>query len=296
MLNSQWLETFAALAETGHFTRAAARLNMTQPGVSQHLRKLEAQVGQPLLSRQGKSFTLTPAGEAVLAVAHSRREEEYRLREAIRSDDAEAGEVSVACSGSFSMALQPAFWPLLRHAPRLRLRLEATPRRGVIDGVAEGRFDLGVIDDATGDPRLTGTRIGREALCLLLPAGMADTRFTALEELGFIAHPDGWLYAEEVFALNYPDEFRGAEHLAMRAFVNQIGQIPAPVAQGIGYTLLPRSGFEAFAERDSLTVAQLAHPRHRDLWLLQRRGRELPARVVRVAALVTEVAARLAES
>ena len=64
MLHSTWLETFVTLCDVGHFTRAAAALNMTQPGVSQHVKKLEEQVGQSLLSRAGKSFTLTPAGEA----------------------------------------------------------------------------------------------------------------------------------------------------------------------------------------------------------------------------------------
>ena len=64
MLNATWLETFVTLTEIGHFTRAAEKLNMTQPGVSQHLRKLEEQVGQSLIAQEGKSFTLTPAGEA----------------------------------------------------------------------------------------------------------------------------------------------------------------------------------------------------------------------------------------
>ena len=68
MLNATWLDTFTTLCETGHFTRAAERLNMTQPGVSQHLRKLEAQLGQSLIAREGKSFTLTAAGEAVFQV------------------------------------------------------------------------------------------------------------------------------------------------------------------------------------------------------------------------------------
>lgn len=62
MLNATWIETFTVLAEEGHFTRAAQRLNMTQPGVSQHLRKLERQVGHPLIAQDGKSFTLTEAG------------------------------------------------------------------------------------------------------------------------------------------------------------------------------------------------------------------------------------------
>ncbi len=64
MLNATWIETFTVLAEEGHFTRAAQRLNMTQPGVSQHLRKLEQQLGQPLIVQSGKGFTLTAAGAA----------------------------------------------------------------------------------------------------------------------------------------------------------------------------------------------------------------------------------------
>ena len=80
MLNAQWLETFVTLCETGHFTRAAEQLNMTQPGVSQHLQKLEAQIGQSLISRQGKSFSPTPAGEAVLEPARDGAERRPRDR------------------------------------------------------------------------------------------------------------------------------------------------------------------------------------------------------------------------
>jgi len=54
VLNASWLETFTTLCDIGHFTRTADRLAMTQPGVSQHIRKLEQQVGQPLILREGK--------------------------------------------------------------------------------------------------------------------------------------------------------------------------------------------------------------------------------------------------
>ena len=59
MLNATWLDTFVTLTETGHFTHTAERLNMTQPGVSQHLRKLERQVGHALIAQEGTSFTLS---------------------------------------------------------------------------------------------------------------------------------------------------------------------------------------------------------------------------------------------
>ena len=98
MLNARWLETFVTLCETGHFTRAAEQLHMTQPGVSQHLKKLEAQIGQPLISRDGKSFTRTPAGEAVLALGRERRAGERALHEALGADDPDVGKVTLACS------------------------------------------------------------------------------------------------------------------------------------------------------------------------------------------------------
>ncbi|GMG83911.1 LysR family transcriptional regulator [Paralimibaculum aggregatum] len=295
MLNARWLETFTVLCETGHFTRAADRLAMTQPGVSQHLRKLEAQLGQPLISRQGKGFVPTPAGEAVLALGQARRQEEQRLREAIRADDPDSGRVAVACSGSFALLLQPMLLPLMQHAPQLEIHLEAAPAVRVPEGVLEGRFDLGVAGRDPGHPRLEARRIGQEELCLILPADAegAPLDFGDLEARGFVAHPDGHAYADELFTLNFPGEFEGADRLRIRAHVNQIGQIPTPVAHGIGYTLLPRSGLDAYPRRDLLSVAALPQRRHHELWLVSRRGRQMPARIRRVAEVIRSLAAGL---
>ena len=62
MFNAQYFRTFITLVETGSFTRTARRLEMTQPGVSQHIRKLESYLGKTLLERRGRSFTLTESG------------------------------------------------------------------------------------------------------------------------------------------------------------------------------------------------------------------------------------------
>ncbi|QUS36763.1 LysR family transcriptional regulator [Falsirhodobacter algicola] len=284
MLNAQWIETFVTLCETGHFTRTAERLNMTQPGVSQQLRKLEEQVGQPLISRDGKRFVPTPAGEAVLRLGHDRRRQEQALRAALSVDDPHVGEVTLACSGSLAMLLYPQLLALMAEAPDLVIRLEAAPQARVQDGVLTGAFDLGIADHAPAHPRLEGQRAGTDELCLVLPAGQSAERFADLQARGFVDHPDGAAYAEALLPANFPD-YRG--HPRVRSFINQIGQIPEPVARGIGYTILPRSGVEAFARRDRLAVAALSHPVRHDLWLVWRRGRQLPARVAGVAARVT---------
>ncbi|MGJ8545504.1 MAG: LysR family transcriptional regulator [Sulfitobacter sp.] len=295
MLNAIWLESFTTLAQTGHFTRAAQRLNMTQPGVSQHLRKLEAQLGQALIAQDGKSFVLTQAGEAVMALGLARRAQEQALRAEIEGDDPARGAVRVACSGSFALLLYPRLIALMGQAEALSLHVEAAPQARVQAMVLEGEIDLGVLSEAPRHPRITAQKIGTEELCLVLPHGAAPSApdFEALEARGFIAHPDGFAYADALFGENFAGDYQGAEHLRQRSFINQISQIPAPVAQGVGYTLLPRSGVEGFAHKALLRVVPLAKRQHQDLWLIARRGREQHARLQHIARIITDVGARL---
>ncbi|PVH30148.1 LysR family transcriptional regulator [Pararhodobacter oceanensis] len=295
MLNATFLESFTTLCETGHFTQAAARLNMTQPGVSQHLKKLEQQVGQALISRHGKGFTLTPAGEAMFNLGLSRRAEEKRLRHAITADDRDAGPLHIACSGSFAMLLYPQLLPWMRAAPELSVHLEAAPQAEILAGVLRGDFDLGVLGADPDHPRLEARYLGREELCLILPAAAAETpvTFADLQTRGFIAHPDGYAYADDLLRLNFPQDYPGADRLRLRGSVNQIGQIPAAVAEGIGYTLLPRSGVEVFADRARLCVTPLPKRRWHDLWLVMRRGRHLSARARHAQGIIEAAAGQL---
>ncbi|ABF62946.1 transcriptional regulator, LysR family [Ruegeria sp. TM1040] len=294
VLNSTWLETFTVLAEEGHFTRAAARLNMTQPGVSQHLRKLEQQLGRALISKEGKRFTLTSAGEAVRDLGLARRVEEQALRDTITRDDPDRGELRIACSGSFAMLFYPRAIALMKEAPGLVIHVEATPQARVLEGVLAGHFDLGIVSDVPHHPRVEAQQLGQEELCLLLPAEVEDpVSFETLEALGLVAHPDVANYADDLFSRNFPIDFAGADRLKLRTYINQISQIPSPVAAGVGYTLLPRSGLAAFAQSAQIRTARLPQPRYRELWRITRRGRIASARLKRVLAVVEDIAATL---
>lgn len=279
MINATWLESFIALTEEESFTKTARRLNMTQPGVSQQIRKLEAQIGAPLLQRVGKGFLLTDAGMDLRAFGLRRREEEARLLETLGRDDPHSGAVGIAASGSFANLLYPVLLPYLAQHPDLRLTLRAAPEGSVIGAVAEGTLDLGVVNHDPQQKRLVAEEIGQEELCLITPsaAGLGTPQWIDLERLGFIDHPDGQAYAEQLMPGNYPT-FESAGTLRQRGFINQINQIPASVAAGVGYTILPRSGILTFARAEDLSVADLKAPHSQALWLIKRAGRTLPAR------------------
>jgi DNA-binding transcriptional LysR family regulator len=78
MLNNQHLNTFKTLVEFKSFTLAAKELSLTQPAVTQHIQKLEKELNQLLVIRQGKCVEMTQAGEQ-LYVYINKALKEYQL-------------------------------------------------------------------------------------------------------------------------------------------------------------------------------------------------------------------------
>ncbi|MHA3976756.1 LysR family transcriptional regulator [Halovulum sp. GXIMD14794] len=294
MLNATWIETFTTLAEEGSFTATARRLNMTQPGVSQHVRKLEQALGAKLVMVTGRDLRLTDAGHELRALGLARRAEEAALAVRIGRDDPEAGRVRIGASGSFASLLYPRLMDRLAVAPALELQLTAAPQGSLIEAISAGRLDLAVVARDPGRAGIEAQQLGHEDLCLVLP-GTAPDGMPALEDLdtlGFIDHPDGAAYAEMLMQPNVPG-FRGAAALRRRGFVNQITQIPLPVASGAGYTILPRSGVDAFAGSGKLRLAPLPRPVRQTLWQIRPAGLPIPARLAWMADEIAALARTL---
>jgi LysR family transcriptional regulator, low CO2-responsive transcriptional regulator len=97
MLNLSFVRTFVTLVETGSFSNTARRLELAQPTVSQHLKKLEALLGVMLIERSNTSCTPTAKGLALLPYAHSLLSSAARFESAVNGD-----HICIGCSGNIA--------------------------------------------------------------------------------------------------------------------------------------------------------------------------------------------------
>ncbi|HML55497.1 MAG TPA: LysR substrate-binding domain-containing protein [Solidesulfovibrio magneticus] len=162
-----------AVAEELHFGRAAARLHMSQPPLSQRIRDIENDLGTPLFTRTSRRVALTPAGQAladkarhILALADEAAALAQRVGEGL------AGRLTLGFVNPAMDAFLAAALPRFRHqAPDVELRLQEMTTPQQTDALAAGRLDLGFIRYAGQTiPGIAITEILREPYVLALPA------------------------------------------------------------------------------------------------------------------------------
>jgi DNA-binding transcriptional LysR family regulator len=247
VIETRLLQQFVAVAEELHFNRAAERLHMAQPPLSQAIRKLESAVGAPLFVRTNRSVSLTPAGVAFLVTARS------TLR-ALEEGVAQTRRVAEGIEGHLTLTfinIAP-YTPLLRalrgfrHAsPGISFTMvEATTQEQVI-ALEEGRADIGFMrTPGTSVPHLRLATVSSEPIVVALPAGhrLEAAPTIALE---LLKH-DAFVASPRTLGKGFHDQLLSLCHAA--GFVPNIVQhgrqmqtLIALVAAGFGVALLPAS-------------------------------------------------------
>ena len=176
------LRYFVAVAEELHFGRAALRLNLAQPPLSQQIRKLEELLGYSLFTRTSRSVSLTHAGEALLQRARRTLRNVQRDIDETRSiGHGDVGSLHVGFVGSAMLTMLPGIFRSYREAyPRVKLHLHESFTALVIEGMENGTLDAGILRD--GDPveGLQVTTILSEPFVAVLPATHACARQKSL--------------------------------------------------------------------------------------------------------------------
>ncbi len=304
MINPTWVNTFITLVNTGHFTQTAEKLYMTQPGVSQHIKKLEEQLGNELLIRFGKRFELTEAGQKMYEFGQQQQTQESQFLASLSADDVYCGMSKIGCSGSLAMQLYPLLLQRQQEYNQLSFHVEAGPNQSTIKNILSDDLDVGIVTRIDSNSDLFFEEIGQSSLSLILPAQfITDNKatsndgakqwldFATLNQLGFIHHPDGSHYASQVLTSNFSETFKSINQLKITGYINQLSQILVPVSQGLGYTVLPESAVESFHQPQLLHVYPLKHQVSEALYLVRKRHRPLPLRYDWFIAMVKETLA-----
>lgn len=290
MINQKWLYTFMDLVKTGHFTKTANNLYMTQPGVSQHIKKLEVQLKTQLLNRYDKQFELTRAGQLLHEYGIASLQLDKQLQSRIDFDDPYQGDCFIACSGAIAYDLYSDFIEYQAKHPGLKVQLEAAPNHSIIDGVLSNKVHIGIVNQQIHHPQLIQKKLGKEPLLLILPDSYAhkEVNFEVLNSLGFINHPDGFEFADKILSSEQFKGYQGSQSLAVSGFVNQLNQILLPVSKGIGYTVLPARAVEQFSAAQHLYVVPLDMPVSDPLYITTKRHYALAARYDWFISLITK--------
>lgn len=287
MINPVWLRTFCTLVEVGHFTRTAEQLYMTESGVSEHISKLEEHLGQPLLIREGKLFTLTTSGNRISKEAQVLIQSLEELESQVGLDATHEGVVKLASPGSVGLKLYPYLLLMQTRFPKLIIDYQVAPNNDIERMVADHKIDIGLMTRTSMLSELSVNSIAEEPLLLVTPSTIEDPSWEQLLALGFIGHPDGAYQSGKLLSVNYP-EFQHCNQFKVSGFTNQTHLILESVSLGLGFTVLPNYVVSAFKSPEKIKVHALIQKVTETIYIGTHNNRVAPNRVKTVITEVTD--------
>lgn len=164
------LRSFIAAAEDGNISRAAQRLNLTQPALSRQIKGMEDDLGVALLERGAHSFSLTPAGELLLREGRLLLERADALEQRVRAT-AKAQTIRVGYSPSLTAGiLSPAIEAFTQVHPKARVELSDMAGNQMIEALQKGTLDVIVTAPPMKEiPDISWITVQQQAWCVALP-------------------------------------------------------------------------------------------------------------------------------
>src|SRR6516162_7407049 len=262
MLDLELLRSFVSVVDAGGFTRAGARVHRTQSTVSQQIKRLEEDLGQLLLHRDGKDVRPTEAGERLLSYARRLLSLAEEARDVLRQPDSE-GAIRLGIPEDFAAyRLAKLLGAFSRSHPGLRLDVRADQSKNLSRDLERGELDLALFKREAGEKGAIAVWPER-VHWVTSKSHPIDAKVSSVPLIGF---PLGCLYrAGAIHAL----ESAGRPwHMAYTS--SSLAGIQAAVAAGMGLSILSEMAIQAdhrvltakdgFAPIDKTEVALLASP------------------------------------
>lgn len=262
MLDLELLRSFVSVVDAGGFTRAGERVHRTQSTVSQQIKRLEEDVGQPLLRRNGKDVTPTEAGERLLSYARRLLSLAEEARDVL-ARPGHGGAIRLGVPEDFAAyRLAKLLAAFARSHPGLRLDVRADQSANLKRDLERGELDLALFKRTAGEKGAIAVWPER-VHWVTSKSHPRDTKTGSVPLIGF---PTGCLY--RAGAIHALESAGRSWHMAYTS--SNLSGIQAAIAAGMGLSILSEMAIQAehrvltakdgFAPIDRTEVALVAAP------------------------------------
>lgn len=262
MLDLELLRSFVSVVEAGGFTRASKRVHRTQSTVSQQIKRLEEDVGQVLLHRDGKDVRPTEAGERLLSYARRLLTLAEEARDVLREPDGD-GAIRLGIPEDFAAyRLAKLLGAFSRSHPSLRLDVRADQSKNLSRDLERGELDLALFKREAGAKGAIAVWPER-VHWVTSKSHPIDVNASSVPLIGF---PPGCLY--RAGAIHALESAGRAWHMSYSS--SSLAGIQAAVAAGMGLSILSEmsiqsdhrvlTAMDGFAPINRTEVALMAAP------------------------------------
>lgn len=253
VLDTGSFRAFYCAAEALNFTLAAKQAGLTQSGVSQHVARLEEQLGVSLFFRNTKRVALTEAGKRLKNYVERYLDEVERLKEEL-SGEAIRPEGPVAYAMPASCLLSPHFPMLLdaraKHFPAVEISVTLCPSPEVIERLLRAEIDFGFVTRNSGEADVHFEAFCQEEYVLV---GRDVAKTADLEAARWLQYPGVEVLFEHWFKAKFPKKKLPVwSSRNVVGGMNHLEGVITMAEKGLGWTVLPRHCADAALRRGTL--------------------------------------------
>ncbi len=274
------LEAFCRVVELKSFTRAAEKILLSQPTVSEHVRSLEEELGQKLLDRLGKEALPTPVGTLFYGYACKILQTRKEAIQAVAHFSGNlSGRIVMGAGTIPGTYILPELIAAFRTShPSIKVALQISGSRNIAENVLQGKVELGVVGARWKENGLQWREIFSDELCLAVYPShpLALKGSVNLEEVfgePFILREHG-SGTREVFGAILSRHGLNEDDLQEVAEIGSTAAVKEAVKAGIGISVLSRCAVADDVECGRLTALSInKHRMKRSFYLIRRKNR-----------------------